>query len=216
MCDDEEDEPAFNKYQEQVEAVADLFRRAPHNLIEEIEKLRFTYVVDDDEDAEEINEELTARPETDFQMALVSYLDGADAPSKTLLKLWREETRREDSSFPLWRRYFRTGNAQLKRLVLFGLDRYPATRDLLENLYVLHSFLPNPKELLLRYMLACDLEDDPERFRELAQDLDVGAASFGYDALHALRARYAVDGLKKKVIDGLLLDRETSKEIVAF
>jgi hypothetical protein len=50
----------------------------------------------------------------------------------------------------------------------------------------------------------------------LAQDFDVGAASFGFDALHALRARYAVDGLKKKVIDGLLLDRETSKEIVAF
>jgi len=74
MCDDDEDEPAFNKYQEQVEAVADLFRCAPHNLIEEIEKLRFTYVVDDDEDAEEINEELTARPETDSQMALVSYL----------------------------------------------------------------------------------------------------------------------------------------------
>jgi hypothetical protein len=31
-----------------------------------------------------------------------------------------------------------------------------------------------------------------------------------------LRARYAVDDLKKKVIDGLLLDREKSKEIVAF
>ena len=72
MCDDDEDEPAFKKYQEQAEAVVDLFRRAPDNLIEEIEKLRFTYVVDDDEDAEEINEELTARPETDFQMALVS------------------------------------------------------------------------------------------------------------------------------------------------
>ena len=72
MCNDDEDEPAFNKYQEQADAVADLFRRAPRNLIEEIEKLRFTYVVDDDEDAEEINEELTARPETDFQMALVS------------------------------------------------------------------------------------------------------------------------------------------------
>jgi hypothetical protein len=216
MFDDDEDEPAFKKYQVQAEAVADLFRRSPHNLIEEIEKLRFTYVVDDDEDAEEINEELTARPETYFQMALVSYLDGVDAPSESLLKLWREETRRKDSPFPLWRRYFRTENAQLKRLALLGLDRYPTTHDLLENLYVLYSFLPNPKELLLRHTLACDLEDDPERFRELAQEFDVGAASFGYDALHALRKRYAVDDLKKKVIDGLLLDREKTKEIVAF
>ena len=116
---------------------------------------------DEDEDAEEINEELTARPETYFQMALVSYLDGVNAPSESLLKLWREETRRKDSPFPLWRRYFRTENAQLKRLALLGLDRYPTTHDLLENLYVLHSFLPNPKELLLRHTLACDLEDDP-------------------------------------------------------
>ena len=129
MFDDDEDEPAFKKYQEQAEAVADPFRRSPHNLIEEIEKLRFTYVVDDDEDAEEINEELTARPETYFQMALVSYLDGVDAPSESLLKLWREETRRKDSPFPLWRRYFRTENAQLKRLALLGLDdiRRPMT-----------------------------------------------------------------------------------------
>ena len=133
MCDDDENEPASKKYQEQAEAVVDLFRRAPDNLIEEIEKLRFTYVVDNDEDAEEINEELTARPETDFQMALVSYLDGVDAPSESLLKLWREETRREDFPFPLWRRYFRSGNSQLKKLVLFGLDRYPTTHDLLEN-----------------------------------------------------------------------------------
>ncbi len=216
MCDDDENEPASKKYQEQAEAVVDLFRRAPDNLIEEIEKLRFTYVVDNDEDAEEINEELTARPETDFQMALVSYLDGVDAPSESLLKLWREETRREDSPFPLWRRYFRSGNSQLKKLVLFGLDRYPTTHDLLENLYVLHSFLPIPKELLVRYTLACDLEDDPQRFRELAQDFDGGTASFGYDALHALRTRYADNEVKKKVIDGLFLEREKPEEIVAF
>ena len=38
MFDDDEDEPAFKKYQEQAEAVADPFRRSPHNLIEEIEQ----------------------------------------------------------------------------------------------------------------------------------------------------------------------------------
>ena len=216
MRDDDEDEAAFKKYREQANGLAAAFRHASHNMIEEIEKLGFTYVVDDDEDAEEITEERVARPQTDFQRALVSYLDGEGIPSERLLELWREETWRENSPFPLWRRYFRTGNAQLKKLILFGLDQCPTTHDLLDNLSVLHSFVPIPKELLCRYTLACDLENDPERFCELAQDFDAGGASFGYDALDALRARYIDNDVKKKIIDVLFVDRERHEKGIAF
>ena len=73
-----------------------------------------------------------------------------------------------------------------------------------------------PKELLYRFTLACDLEDDHERFRELAQDFDAGVVSFGYDALHAMRARYADNGAKKKIIDGLLFEKEKHEEDLAF
>lgn len=94
---------------------------------------------------------------------LVYYLDGADTPTESLLALWREETQRNNTPFPLWRRYFRAGNAQLKKLILFGLDRDATDRDLLDSLSFLHSFLPMPKELLTRYKLACDQESDPQR-----------------------------------------------------
>jgi len=214
MCD--EDEATFKAYHERAKGLAAVFRHGSHNLIEEIEKLGFTYVAGDHEDAEEVAEEVAARPETDFELRLVSYLEGEDGASERLLELWREETQREHSQLSLWRRYFRAGNAQLKKLILFGLGKTPTNRDLLDNLSLLHSFLPMPKELLYRFTLACDLEDDHERFRELAQDFDAGVVSFGYDALHAMRARYADNGAKKKIIDGLLFEKEKHEEDLAF
>lgn len=172
MRDDHDDELVWQTSQEKADAVSHLFRRRPHNLIEKIEKLGFTYRVDDSEDAEDIAEERAARPKTTAQTVLVYYLDGADTPTESLLALWREETQRNNTPFPLWRRYFRAGNAQLKKLILFGLDRDATDRDLLDSLSFLHSFLPMPKELLTRYKLACDQESDPQRFRELVQDFD--------------------------------------------
>lgn len=118
MRDDHDDELVWQTSQEKAEAVSHLFRRRPHNLIEKIEKLGFTYRVDDSEDAEDIAEERAARPKTTVQTVLV----------------WREETQRNNTPFPLWRRYFRAGNAQLKKLILFGLDRDATDRDLLDSL----------------------------------------------------------------------------------
>jgi hypothetical protein len=133
-----------------------------------------------------------------------------------LLTLWLEETQRNNTPFPLWRRYFRAGNAQLKKLILFGLDREPTHRDLLDSLAFLHSFVPSPKELLTRYKLACDQESDPQRFRKLVRDFDASTSSFGYDALQALQAHYADCAVKKSVIDGLLVEIEKHDDTVAF
>jgi hypothetical protein len=85
MRDDHDDELVWQTSQEKADAVSHLFRRRPHNLIEKIEKLGFTYRVDDSEDAEDIAEERAAR-----------YLDGAYTPTKSLLALWREETQRNN------------------------------------------------------------------------------------------------------------------------
>ena len=216
MSDQDEDDAAFRKYHEQAKGLVDVFRYASHNLVEEIEKLGFTYLVGDEEDVEKLVEECAARPKTNIQMELVSYFDGQDMPSERLLDKWREETRREETPFPLWRRYFRSGNVQLKKLILFGLDQEPTARDLLDNLSVLHSFLPMPKDFLGRYTLACDLEDSPAKFRELARDFDAGAASFGYDALNALRTLCTDKDVKKKLIDGLLFERQKQEGGIAF
>ena len=199
MRDDHDDELVWQTSQEKADAVSHLFRRRPHNLIEKIEKLGFTYRVDDSEDAEDIAEERAALPKTTAQTVLVFYLDGADTPTENLLTLWREETQRNNTPFPLWRRYFRAGNAQLKKLISFGLDRDATDRDLLDSL-----------------KLACDQESDPQRFRELAQDFDASTSSFGYDALQALQAHYADCAVKKSVIEGLLVEIEKHENNVAF
>lgn len=203
-------------FQEKAEAVSRQFRRSPHNLIEKMEKLGFLFRVDDSEDADDIAEERTALPKTTAQTVLVIYLDGEDTPTESLLTLWREETQRNNTPFPLWRRYFRAGNAQLKKLILFGLDRDATDRDLLDSLSFLHSFLPMPKELLTRYKLACDQENDPQRFRKLAQDFNASTSSFGYDALQALQAHYADCAVKKSAIDGLLVEIDKHDDTVAL
>ena len=56
----------------------------------------------------------------------------------------------------------------------------------------------------------------PATFRELAQDFDAAAASFGYDALNALRVRCTDKDAKKKIIDGLLFERQKHEEGIAF
>jgi hypothetical protein len=71
MRDDHDDELVWQTSQEKADAVSHLFRRRPHNLIEKIDKLGFTYRVDDSENAEDIAEERAARPKTTVQTVLV-------------------------------------------------------------------------------------------------------------------------------------------------
>jgi hypothetical protein len=97
-----------------------LSARGSYNAVEEIEKLGFTYVVDENENGDEIGEERSARPITADQVSLVSYLESTVSPDEHWLTLWRSETRLDDTPFSLWRRYFRAGNTQLKNLLLFG------------------------------------------------------------------------------------------------
>jgi hypothetical protein len=131
MRGDGEDDPdklELQQYRKRVRSVSTLFLRGSYNAVEEIEKLGFTYVVDENENGDEIGEERSARPITADQVSLVSYLESTVSPDEHWLTLWRNETRLDDTPFSLWRRYFRAGNTQLKNLLLFGLDRVPTDR----------------------------------------------------------------------------------------
>jgi hypothetical protein len=214
MSADEEDD--FAVYRKRAQAVARLFRRRPHNIIEEIEKLGFAYYADDGEDAEEIAEERAAKSVTNDQTALVAYFEGSALPDDGLLALWRVEIGKPDAPFALWRRYFRAGNPQLRKLLLFGLDQTPSDRDLLSHLAFLHEFASVPRELLARYTLACDRESDPRRFATLARDFDEVADSFGYDTLMALKERYETDAIKKRVLETLLTAKKNGDEAISF
>ena len=117
-ADSDEDEP--EDYRDRVDAITQLFRRRPHNMIEEVEKLGFEWHADEQEDAHEIAEERSARPANANEKRLVSFLENHGEPDSEIVALWHQETQKSDASVALWRRYFRSGNAQLKRLVLFG------------------------------------------------------------------------------------------------
>ena len=73
------------------------------------------------------------------------------------------------------------------------------------------------RELLARYVRACDEETDLKKFAVLAQDFDEAADSFDYDALKALRERYAGNPSKISLITALLEERVKHKdEVVSF
>ncbi len=72
------------------------------------------------------------------------------------------------------------------------------------QLAFLHEFVPMHRELLARYVRACDEESDLKKFAVLVQDFDETAYSFDYDALEALRERYAGNPSKIALITALL------------
>src|ERR1700731_5164793 len=100
MRDDHVDELVWQTSKEKADAVSHLCRRRPHNLIKKIEKLGFTYRVDDSEDAEDIAEERAARPKTTAQTVLVYYLDGAVIATESRVALWREDPHPNNTPFP--------------------------------------------------------------------------------------------------------------------
>jgi hypothetical protein len=184
---------------------------------EEIEALGFTWNVDDRVDTAEIAEEQTALPLTKDQITLASFLEGTSPLDHSLVSLWRTEAERDTTPHALWRRYFRAGNPQMKKLILLGLDQDPSDRNLLAQLAFFHEFCAIPKELLARYMSACDREDDPHCFVALVRDFEEATSWFGYDALAALRERHAKDRSKMVLIEESLLQRSRlENEAVSF
>jgi hypothetical protein len=135
------DDDDLERYRERAHIVSRLFLRKPRNMAEEIEGLGLSWH-DDSVDADELAEERSARPITADQITLASFLDGSSSPNDHLVALWRTEVRRDDSPLALWRRYFRAGSPQMKSLILLGLDKNPADRDLLAQLTFFHEFLP--------------------------------------------------------------------------
>ena len=103
-----------------------------------------------------------AAPDRIHEIVSLRYSPYADAQSALRANSVARRPAAEQHTLSFWRRYFRAGNTQLKKLILFGLDRDPTDRDLLDSLAFLHSFVPTPKELLTRYKLACDQESDPQ------------------------------------------------------
>ncbi len=194
--------------------VDEIFRTQPKNYRAAMEEIGFTYV--EEEDQEEI-EEKKARPKNKAQRELVAYLEGEGELSEGILDTLITERYKKQPNFPLIRKYFKSANQRLKALIIWGLDRHPASLQLLSDLTYFHEF-ENVLRLLIHYYTdACLSQTNLKMFTELARDFYYATAPDDYDALYALRELFEPHTEKRKIIDFLIAEmEEEQEEIVTF
>jgi hypothetical protein len=185
--------------------VDEIFRTQPDNYISALEKIGFTYY--DDDDPEEI-EEKNAKPENQDQKDLVEYFEGGQELSETILASFFKVKDAKEPNLPLIRKYFKKANQNLKSLILYGLDHYPARIDLLSDLAYLHEFEKILSTLIKYFTRACTSEMNLETFTELSQDFYYATIPDGYEALYALRDLFELNTDKRKIIDFLIQEEE--------
>lgn len=189
-----------------LDKVKDAFAKGPLNYREGLEDSGFTWF-DDDYPSEE-DEERTAVPENDRQRLLVSYFAGKTELSAAILHALSTEKNSEEPNYPLIRKYFRAANHNLKTLILFGLQNDPTNLDLLTDFVFFHEFERNLPELIKHLTNACRLEDDPQKFSEIAREFYYATQADGYHALYALRDIFAEGSDKRKIIDFLISEED--------
>lgn len=109
-----------------------IFRKHPEDSFERMKEIAFDYF-EDDEDFEEI-EERNAKPQNQQQKELVEYFENKKELSKEIFETYSEEKASENPNYPLFRKYFKQANMNLKSLLLYGLDNYPQRVDLLSDI----------------------------------------------------------------------------------
>jgi hypothetical protein len=189
--------------------VNEIFRNHPKDYIAKMEELGFEYF-DDDDDYEEI-EERNAKPENQRQRNLVAYFENKKKLSRKIFESFSEEKASENPNFPLIRKYFKKANQNLKALILYGLDHYPARIDLLSDLTFFHEFKNILSTLISYYTRACVDQQNLETFSELAKDFYYATSPDGYEALYALRELFEPDTDKRKIIEFLISEEEERK-----
>jgi hypothetical protein len=193
---DDDSEKARRK--EVFEKVAEVIRKDPRNRVEKLGELGFTWF--DDEIDEEYVEERAATIRTDNEKYLVAYLEGETELSDQVLDTYLAEKNSASFNYPLFRRYFKRGNNNLKHLLLEGLGKHPTDLGLLSDLAYYHEFRNVLAELIQAYLRACRRENDPERFRLLVTSFYLDTDPDGFDALHELEQERSPGSWKWEVI----------------
>ena len=139
------------------EKAAKAIKEDPKNWIKQLEDIGFEYFDDGDGDEEELEEKL-AKPENPNQVLLVDYFEGETELSDQMPDVFLTEKDSDSPNYPLFRKYFKGGNENLKRLIISGLKRSPADIGLLSDLAFFHEFKNILGELIGYYLIACDHE----------------------------------------------------------
>jgi hypothetical protein len=198
MVDDDSDK---DKRKEIFKKVAKAIRENPRNYVERLAELGFTWV-DDGVDEEDV-EERAATIRNDNEKILVAYFEGETKLSDRVLDTFLAEKNSDDLNFPLFRRYFKRGNDNLRYLLLYGLQKHPTDVGLLSDLAYYHEFRNILGELIEAYLMACARENDLDRFSELVISFYLDTEPDGFDALHELEQVCSPGSDKWKVIQNV-------------
>jgi hypothetical protein len=181
--------------------VSRIFSEHPHDYIEKMEEIGFTFFDDDCDDEEQ--EEARAKPINSNQQYLVSFFQGNVPLSDRTVEIFLAERRSPKPNFPLIRKYFKQANRYLLALLLHGLHQHPLSDELLADLTYFHEYGSILDVLIKQYMLACEQEERLDRFPELALDFYYATFPDGYDALQALKEKYPLGTNKRQALDFL-------------
>ena len=177
------------------EKAAKAIKEDPKNWIKQLEDIGFEYFDDGYGDEEELEEKL-AKPENPNQELLVDYFEGDIELSDQMLDAFLTEKDSDSPNYPLFRKYFKSGNENLKRLIISGLKRSPAAIGLLSDLAFFHEFKNILSELIEYYLIACDHEQNLQNFEKLALQFYYDTDPDGFDALYELSEKYRPDSDK--------------------
>ena len=197
------------------EKVAKAVTEDPKNWIRQVEDLGFKWFDDGYGDEEELEEKL-AGPENPNQELLVAYFEGDIELSDQMLDAFLTEKDSDAPNYPLFRKYFKSGNENLKRLVISGLKRCPADIGLLSDLAFFHEFKNILSELIGYYLNACDHEQNLKNFEQLALQFYYDTDLDGFDALYELGEKYGPDSDKGKIVRKIIKNQESEAESIDF
>ena len=210
----EDDEYEKMKRSIRFKQVTEVFKKDQKDWSKHLEELGFTWV-DDEDDSEEV-EEQNAKPANQNQQTLVDFFESHSPPTIDLLELFLSEKELEAPNYPLFRRYFKQGNCNLKSLISFGLEKSPSHAGLLADLSFFHWIHGILGELIEKYLIACDFEKDPGKLEELIRDFYYHTVDDGYEALYELKQRYDANSeigkIVRRISDELLLQGQEDIE----
>ena len=197
------------------EKAAKAIKEDPKNWIKQLKDLGFAYFDDGDGDEEELEEKL-AKPENPNQELLVDYFGGDIELSDQMLDAFFTEKDSDSPNYPLFRKYFKSGNENLKRMIILGLKRSPADIGLLSDLAFFHEFKNNLSALIEYYLIACDHEQNLKNFEQLALQFYYDTDPNGFDALYELSEKYGPDSDKGKIVREILRRQESEPDSINF
>lgn len=201
----------FEKIQREIvsEKMWQAFREGSGNYRENLEQIGFSWFEDYGPEEEE---ERVAVPENDNQEMLVAWFEGNIEFSDKLLDILQDERGSDEPNYPLVRKYFKSGNRHLFKLIKLGLQQDPTNIDLLSDLGYFHEFKYILSELIDHFMTACKLENDLQKFSELAQEFFFSTIEYDYNALYALRDLFTETSDKRKIINFFINEHENQKD----